>query len=109
MGCQVVTLPVTKIDASNWVFGEDLSSQITGCNLEFVTANVFQPETLQVFVDGKMLLKNSDYEIYSNNKGFRILLNSEDQNRLNKPPQHDEEITVNYMLAIHFNCQAINL
>ena len=63
----VVNLPLVPFDSSRIIKGETPTGELTCTNFDFRTANAFYPNTLEVLVDGRVLTKNLDYEIHSDN------------------------------------------
>lgn len=46
---------------------ENLSSQVNGTNTVFMTSRMFVVESLEVFLNGQMLVENDDYTIVDSN------------------------------------------
>jgi len=70
-----------------------------GVNLEFESPERFNPDTLEIFLSGLFLDKNTDFEILPGDQKFRILLEPNEPTRLNCPPLQGEPFTMNYTLS----------
>lgn len=68
-----------------------------GNNLIFEAPDVFDPETLQVFLSGLFLSLGLDYTIENDNKTFTIVIEPNDPDRLNKAPLQNEPFRLNYV------------
>lgn len=74
-----------------------------GVNLTYTTAQPFIAGTLEVYLSGLKLIGDQsdpmrDYDEAGDLKGFTLLLEPNDRNRLNTPPCQDESLTVNYLV-----------
>lgn len=77
-------------------------------NLDYETQFEFIPGTLEVVLSGISLNGNQadprkDFVVAAGNKGFTILLEPNDPDRLNSPPRQFETLFVNYRKRITFN------
>lgn len=81
---------------------------MNGVNLAYTTAEVFEPSTLKVLIDGHRL-DPLDYIIGADNKSFTLIIQPANPNRLNQPPQDTEEVRVDYITAVNGACGLSNI
>lgn len=98
MSC-VNVLPKDQIDTGIFVKGEIPTGDIDCSNLDFETSCEFIPSTLEVFIDGVQKQRGVDYSVNVNNKSFTFILQADNGNGLNSPPESTEVVTVNYIKA----------
>jgi hypothetical protein len=73
---------------TNIVIKENLSSQVNGVNTTFVTSQPFASNTLDVFLNGQLMVEGDDYTIV-NNKTIQFV----------SAPLSGDKVIVKYMSA----------
>jgi hypothetical protein len=73
---------------TNIVIKENLSSQVNGVNTTFVTSQPFTSNTLDVFLNGQLMVEGDDYTIV-NNKTIQFV----------SAPLSGDKVIVKYMSA----------
>lgn len=98
-GC-VLTLP----DCPDRCSSVEPSGATDCVNLTYTTPDKFDPDTLEVNLDGRQLTLGLDYTIASDNQGFTLILDPDDANRLIRPPGPNEDLRVNYTKSPNTTC-----
>lgn len=93
---------VKKRTSPEEVTGEDPSGLKNNQNLAYQTENEFIPGSLKVYLSG-LRLANVDFTTGVDNKSFTLILNPNDPDRLNCPPQQDETLIIDYLKNIVCN------
>jgi len=91
-------LEIAGIPIKNEVAGGSLNCN----NLLFTILFEAIPGTIEVWLDGNKLENGVDYLESVDNKGFTILLDPNDRNRLHSAPKDNERITVSYCRRVIF-------
>lgn len=91
-------LEIAGIPIKNEVAGGSLDCS----NLLFTILFEAIPGTIEVWLDGNKLENGVDYLESTDHKGFTILLEPNDQNRLKSAPKDSERITVSYCRRVIF-------
>ena len=88
---------------NNFIFNEIPLGSLDCQNVTFTTANVFDPETLKIRLDG-VTLDPVQYIIDPGNQSFELVISPSDPKHLNMPPSNEETLRVDYLSSSSSGC-----